>query len=102
MKNWTIENQDGVCLLTLDKQDSSQNVLSSHILEELSAIVDEIEANKPQALIIASGKDNGFIAGADVSEFAKRSRAQNRPHSLSVAPIKYWIELRRSLSLLWR
>jgi len=76
MKNWTIENQDGVCLLTLDKQDSSQNVLSSHILEELSAIVDEIEANKPQALIIASGKDNGFIAGADVSEFAKVESAE--------------------------
>ena len=76
MKNWTIEQQEGVCLLTLDKLDSSQNVLSSEVLEELAAAVDEIEANKPQALIIASGKDTGFIAGADVSEFAKVESAE--------------------------
>ncbi|MBX2868531.1 MAG: enoyl-CoA hydratase/isomerase family protein [Acidiferrobacterales bacterium] len=76
MKNWTIENQDGVCLLTLDKPDSNQNVLSAAILEELASAIDEIEAMQPSALIITSGKQSGFIAGADVKEFTQVESAE--------------------------
>ncbi len=71
MKNWTIEQQDNVCLLTLDKPDSNQNVLSAEIIQELEQAFGEIEAKNPGGLIIRSGKSGGFVAGADVSEFSQ-------------------------------
>ncbi len=76
MQNWTLEQQDGVCVLTLDKTDSSQNVLSAEILRELEQLVNEIGALSPSGLIIKSGKKSGFIAGADVSEFSKVETAE--------------------------
>ena len=71
MQNWNIEQHEGVCLLTLNKIESSQNVLSAAILEELEQAVDKVGQLSPTGLIIQSGKENGFIAGADVSEFSK-------------------------------
>lgn len=71
MQNWNLEQREGICLLTLDKTDSSQNVLSPAVLQELEQAVDEINRLSPTGLIIQSGKQNGFIAGADVSEFSK-------------------------------
>ncbi|MGI9316153.1 MAG: 3-hydroxyacyl-CoA dehydrogenase NAD-binding domain-containing protein [bacterium] len=76
MQNWTLEQHDGICLLTLDKIDSSQNVLSAEILQELEQAVNEISALSPAGLIIQSGKKSGFIAGADVSEFSKVETAE--------------------------
>ena len=71
MENWNLEQHEGICLLTLNKIDSSQNVLSAAILQELEQAVDKIDQLSPTGLIILSGKENGFIAGADVSEFSK-------------------------------
>ena len=70
MNNWTISYEE-VCELSLDKPNSGQNVLSEEILQELSAAIDEIIEENPKGLIISSAKSNGFIAGADVSEFSK-------------------------------
>ena len=70
MKNWTIEQQDPYCLLTLDKPGGNQNVLSAEIMLEFEQAIEEIEAISPAGLIITSGKSAGFIAGADVSEFS--------------------------------
>ena len=77
MTHWSVAREDDVCILTFDKTDSSQNVLSLEALTQLDQAVNEITAMSPRGLIIASGKDNGFIAGADVKEFAQvQSREQ--------------------------
>ncbi len=71
MQHWTIErNADGLAWLTLDKRGATANTLSSEVLVELNDALDLLDADAPRGLIIRSGKANGFIAGADVDEFA--------------------------------
>ena len=60
-----------IALLTLDDPKKGANVLSSHVLEELSAHLDALEKRNDLAgLVIRSGKPGSFIAGADLREFA--------------------------------
>ena len=67
---WKIDRDaDGIVWLVLDKPGTSANVLSSEVLIELGAMLAELSANPPRALIVRSAKANGFIAGADIREF---------------------------------
>lgn len=69
-QHWKIETDvDGITWLYLDKADSSTNVLSGAILNELETIVDALNKLPAKGVIIASAKSSGFIAGADVKEF---------------------------------
>lgn len=69
-QHWRVEkNPDGIVWLHIDKADSSTNVLSRPVLDELDTILGEFQVQRPRGVIIASGKANGFIAGADVNEF---------------------------------
>jgi 3-hydroxyacyl-CoA dehydrogenase/enoyl-CoA hydratase/3-hydroxybutyryl-CoA epimerase len=70
MKHWTITREpDGFATLTLDRADTSTNTLSAEVMAELNQALDELDREPPKALVIRSGKANGFIAGADVDEF---------------------------------
>lgn len=70
MKHWTIEREpDGLAELVFDKQGASTNTLSAEALAEFNAALDELDRTPPKGLVIRSGKQNGFIAGADVDEF---------------------------------
>jgi len=70
IKHWQLERDDkNIAWLTLDKADSSTNVLSSEVLGELDQVLGQLETDLPEALVIKSGKTNGFCAGADVEEF---------------------------------
>ena len=60
----------GICWLTLDRAGSKANTLSSEVLTELAAELDEIERLECRGLVIKSGKTSGFILGADVKEFS--------------------------------
>ncbi len=55
--------------LSLDKSNSGTNTLSQDVLAALEVVLDELDADPPAGLIIRSAKPNGFIAGADISEF---------------------------------
>lgn len=66
----------GIAWLTFDKPDASANVLSRAALVELASQVDAIEDEKPRGLVIRSGKTSGFVAGADVREFAQLASAE--------------------------
>jgi 3-hydroxyacyl-CoA dehydrogenase/enoyl-CoA hydratase/3-hydroxybutyryl-CoA epimerase len=69
-QHWKLETDgDGIVWLSLDKADSSTNVLSAAVMAELDRIVDALGQEKPRALVIRSGKESGFVAGADVEEF---------------------------------
>jgi len=71
MQHWTIEREaDGFSWLTLDKVGATANTLSGEVLAELNEALDLLDREPPVALVIRSGKANGFIAGADVDEFA--------------------------------
>ncbi len=68
---WSREvDADGIAWLTFDKPGSSTNVLSSDTVLELGTHVNALAASPPKGLVIRSAKSSGFIAGADVKEFA--------------------------------
>lgn len=70
-KNWQLEqNDEHIVFATLDKINSSVNVLSHDVLQELDDLLSEIINTNINGLIFQSAKQNGFIAGADVNEFS--------------------------------
>ena len=69
-------DDDGILWLILDKKDTDTNVLSVAVLQQLDSLLDEIEKDLPAAVVIRSGKRNGFIAGADVNEFLEVGSTQ--------------------------
>jgi 3-hydroxyacyl-CoA dehydrogenase/enoyl-CoA hydratase/3-hydroxybutyryl-CoA epimerase len=71
-RHWRLaRDADGIVWLTFDKAGASTNTFSKDVMEELAAIVDRLAAERPKGLVIRSGKGSGFIAGADVEEFAQ-------------------------------
>ncbi len=68
--HWKPElKEDGILVLTLDRAGAPVNALSQAVLEELDRIIERIVIGKPKAVVIRSGKEAGFIAGADLTEF---------------------------------
>jgi 3-hydroxyacyl-CoA dehydrogenase/enoyl-CoA hydratase/3-hydroxybutyryl-CoA epimerase len=74
LKDWrfSVDGQ-GIATATFDREGQSQNALGRRPLEELMAIVERVEAGARdksiRGVIIISGKERGFIVGADVREF---------------------------------
>jgi 3-hydroxyacyl-CoA dehydrogenase/enoyl-CoA hydratase/3-hydroxybutyryl-CoA epimerase len=64
----------GVYVLTFDDPDRRVNLLDSRSLEALGTAVAALRAKgsaAPRALLLVSGKEGQFIAGADVNEFQR-------------------------------
>ena len=71
VRHWSLTvDADRVAWLTLDRAEAAANSLSREVLEALDARLTELERQAPRGLVIASAKE-GFIAGADVREFAQ-------------------------------
>ncbi|WP_455234464.1 3-hydroxyacyl-CoA dehydrogenase NAD-binding domain-containing protein, partial [Thiogranum longum] len=68
---YTEIDDQNVAWLHFDKQDSSANVLSASVLEAFYKELLELSERSPRGLVILSDKPGGFIAGADVHEFAE-------------------------------
>jgi 3-hydroxyacyl-CoA dehydrogenase / enoyl-CoA hydratase / 3-hydroxybutyryl-CoA epimerase len=70
-RDWSLEvDSERIAWLTIDRPDAAANSLSRSVMEELDMRLAEIERQAPRGLVIASAK-SGFIAGADVREFAQ-------------------------------
>jgi 3-hydroxyacyl-CoA dehydrogenase/enoyl-CoA hydratase/3-hydroxybutyryl-CoA epimerase len=70
--HWKLEREtDGVAFAIIDVAGASANALGVAVMTELGQILDECEKNPPKALIFKSGKAAGFIAGANIEEFAQ-------------------------------
>lgn len=85
IKNWKTEIRGGVSILTLNVEGRSANVLTMEVMKELfylllflsNARIPKIDgAGLIKGLIIRSGKENGFIFGADVEEFQNVKTAE--------------------------
>ena len=71
-RNWRLEHDlDGIAWLIFDRAGASTNTLSAEVLTELSAILAQLATAPPKGLVIRSGKDNGFVAGADIEDFER-------------------------------
>lgn len=64
-----VREADGIAWATLDRAGESTNALSGDVMAELKALLDDLDAAPPRALVFRSAKAAGFIAGADVHEF---------------------------------
>src|SRR5262245_25206436 len=60
--------EDGIARLEIDAPGTKMNVLGAPLLSELDALVASLQADaNVRALVLASGKQDCFVAGADVS-----------------------------------
>lgn len=90
MTNWRFEvDVESIGWLTIDTPNSPVNTLSRIATTELETalmrIDDLIASGEVVGLVIQSGKDSGFIAGADVSEFDSMSDPSILPEVLKRA-----------------
>ena len=70
--HWQAEQRaDGVVLLSFDRRGESVNTFAQEVLIELDTLLERLALDPPKALVLRSGKDKGFIAGADIREFAE-------------------------------
>ena len=69
---FSIDNE-GIAWAMFDREGESANSLGRRPLEELMVIVDRVEegarSHELRGLVILSGKEKGFIVGADIREF---------------------------------
>ncbi|KPJ90321.1 MAG: hypothetical protein AMJ53_13930, partial [Gammaproteobacteria bacterium SG8_11] len=76
-QHWRLEHDEqSIAWLYADRKDSSTNTLSAEVIEELDAIIRELDDDPPKGLVILSAKENGFFAGADIKELAKANDVQ--------------------------
>ena len=72
LQHWQVAlDAEGVATAILDKAGESANSLSVAVMSELGQILDVLDKQPPKALIFCSGKEAGFIAGADIQEFTQ-------------------------------
>ena len=77
-QHWRLEtDDDGISWLYADKAGESTNSLSQEMLDELEAIVTELEGSSARGLVILSAKKNGFIAGADINVIASAKNKED-------------------------
>ncbi|MDQ5879599.1 MAG: 3-hydroxyacyl-CoA dehydrogenase / enoyl-CoA hydratase / 3-hydroxybutyryl-CoA epimerase [Pseudomonadota bacterium] len=77
LQHWRVETDaEGIAWATLDKAGESANSLSKTVMDELGQMLDAFDRTPPKAVIFRSGKEAGFIAGADIQEFTQLDTAE--------------------------
>ena len=71
LQHWRLEERDDAALVSLDVAGASANVLSQAVFKEFEQIITHLEITPYTGVIIRSAKRNGFIVGADITEFEK-------------------------------
>lgn len=72
LKHWRIHTDDqGIAWVTIDVADAGANTLGSEVLGEFAQVLDVLDRVQPKAMVLKSGKDAGFIAGADLEEYSR-------------------------------
>jgi 3-hydroxyacyl-CoA dehydrogenase / enoyl-CoA hydratase / 3-hydroxybutyryl-CoA epimerase len=89
LRDWRFSvDVQGIAWAIFDREGESQNSFSRRALEELGAIVERTEQGvREQAvrgLVIISGKEKGFIVGADVREFEQLTDERQVIESVSL------------------
>ena len=81
-------DRQGIAWAVFDREGESQNSFSRRALEELGAIVEAVERGARErsirGLVIISGKEKGFIVGADVREFERLTSEREVVESVSL------------------
>jgi len=70
-ENILVETHDAVGLITLNRPDAL-NALSSPLMADLTAALDEFEADDAIGAIVITGSEKAFAAGADIKEMQSK------------------------------
>jgi 3-hydroxyacyl-CoA dehydrogenase/enoyl-CoA hydratase/3-hydroxybutyryl-CoA epimerase len=66
------KDAEGVLVLTLDVPGERVNTLGRGMIAELDKILDEVSGDQSvRAVVVRSGKPDGFVAGADIKDLAR-------------------------------
>ena len=69
---------DGVAILTMDVLGESMNTLKVEFAEQIESVLKQINADsRIKGVVVISGKENSFVAGADISMLAACESAQD-------------------------
>jgi 3-hydroxyacyl-CoA dehydrogenase/enoyl-CoA hydratase/3-hydroxybutyryl-CoA epimerase len=68
---------DGIAILTMDVPGESMNTLKVEFGDQVTEMLDTIQQNSSiKGVVVISGKDNSFVAGADISMLAACTSAE--------------------------
>jgi 3-hydroxyacyl-CoA dehydrogenase/enoyl-CoA hydratase/3-hydroxybutyryl-CoA epimerase len=72
-KNWEWrKDSNNIGYLLINREGSSMNTFSEPVIRELADIIVQIEQDSAlKGIIVASAKQSGFIAGADIEQFTR-------------------------------
>ena len=65
-----LHNEGKIATLTIHRPEAL-NALNSALLDELSEVVQELSTNQEISVLIITGEDRSFVAGADIAEMAQ-------------------------------
>lgn len=78
-RHWNVRRDESrIAWITLDVADSPMNKLSADVMSELDTLLDDLDRYPPAGAVFQSGKDAGFIAGADIEEFTRLDSPRRR------------------------
>lgn len=74
----TTEVQDDILIVTLDQPGEKVNKLNEALIDEFDGLLQDVDIDSVQGIIVRSGKEDNFIAGADV----KMLKGKAAPHEV--------------------
>lgn len=81
MDNITLTQEGAVALVTMNRP-KAMNALDSKTISELSALMTQLEGDDAVHVIVITGAEKAFVAGADISEMANYSPMDAKAFSL--------------------
>ncbi|SMO31779.1 fatty acid oxidation complex subunit alpha FadJ [Fodinibius sediminis] len=82
MSYLSTEEQDHILVVTLDQPDEKVNKLDEQLISEFQELLPRAAQQDIEGIVLTSGKENNFIAGADV-EMLKNKKAPKEVEDLS-------------------
>lgn len=81
-----LDIQDGIAIVTIDVPGEAQNTLKLEFAEQIESVIGSIEQSDDViGVIVTSGKENGFVAGADIRMLQAAKTAADAEHISKMA-----------------
>ena len=77
----TLEWEGHIALITMNRPEAL-NALNRQVLEELSQVLDQVEADPELYVAIVTGAGRSFVAGADIGQMSTLSSAEAKAFGL--------------------
>lgn len=76
MTAFSVTMRDGIAILTLDVPGEPVNTIRTDVAHELAALLEQLGGDPAvRAVVFLSGKEDNFVAGADITEFTRLTSA---------------------------